>query len=259
MESHSLSQEQSDLKTDSKNRAEDVTASSGVTPSRKKSTDAPLIGLSGDTSSFLTTKKYIAVAGNIGAGKSTLVEFLCHTYGVKPVFEPHDTNPYLEDFYDDMERWAFQSQAYFLGRKFRLHLQAQAWPHPVIQDRTIYEDAEVFARNLYTQGIMEERDFQTYWELYQNIRDALEPPDLLICLVADVKTIQKRIKMRGRQMEQSIPVAYLKRLNALYEQWFNSYHLSPTVTIVTNKLDYMTDLVDRIDLLREIESHLKVL
>lgn len=202
------------------------------------------------------TKKYIAIAGNIGVGKSTLVEFLCHSFGVKPVFEPHATNPYLEDFYQDMKRWAFPSQAYFLARKFRLHRQAQAWPYPVIQDRTIYEDAEVFARNLFEQGYMEERDFQTYWELYQNIRDSLEPPDLLICLKADVRTIRKRIKLRARQMEQSIPTSYLKKLNQLYEDWFNSYHLSPTLTIVTNKIDYITDLVDRIDLLQEIEKHL---
>jgi deoxyadenosine/deoxycytidine kinase len=209
----------------------------------------------GTPSPFLK-KKYIAVAGNIGVGKSTLVEFLCTTFGIKPVFEPHATNPYLEDFYDDMNRWSFPSQAYFLGRKFRLHLQAQAWPYPVIQDRTIYEDAEVFAKNLYEQGMMDERDFQTYWELYQNIRDALRPPDLLICLKADIKTIRKRIKMRGRKMEQDIPLSYIMQLNDLYERWFESYNLSPTVTIVTNKIDYITDIVDRIDLLRMIERHL---
>jgi deoxyadenosine/deoxycytidine kinase len=135
-------------------------------------------------------------------------------------------------------------------------LQAQAWPYPVIQDRTIYEDAEVFAKNLYEQGMMDERDFQTYWELYQNIRDALRPPDLLICLKADIKTIRKRIKMRGRKMEQDIPLSYIMQLNDLYERWFESYNLSPTVTIVTNKIDYITDIVDRIDLLRMIERHL---
>lgn len=219
--------------------------------SKPENSEPPIMG-----DNPLFSKKYIAVAGNIGVGKSTFVEFLCHNFGVKPVFEPHATNPYLTDFYSNMNRWAFPSQAYFLGRKFRLHLQTQAWPYPVIQDRTIYEDAEVFARNLYDQGLMDERDFQTYWELYQNIRDVLRPPDLLICLVADVKTIRKRIRMRGREMEQNIPNSYLKRLNSLYEEWFDSYNLSPTVTISTNKIDYITDMVDRIDLLQKIEKHL---
>lgn len=202
------------------------------------------------------SKRYVAIAGNIGVGKSTLVEFLSHTFGLKPVFEPHEDNPYLEDFYADMQRWSLSSQAYFLGRKFRLHREAQDWPIPVVQDRTIYEDAEVFARNLFEQGLMDQRDFETYWELYENIRDSLRPPDLLICLRADLKTIRRRIKMRGRQMEQNIPNSYIRRLNSLYEEWFDSYSLSPSITIVTNKLDYITDLVDRIDILKEIEKYL---
>lgn len=201
-------------------------------------------------------KKYVAVAGNIGVGKSSLVEFLCNTFELKPVFEPHDTNPYLEDFYVDMQRWSFQSQAYFLGHKFRLHREAQSWPHPVIQDRTIYEDAEIFARNLYNEGMMDKRDFQTYWELYKNIRDSLEPPDLLICLVADIKTIRKRIRLRNRDMEQNIPTSYLKKLDVLYQNWFERYNLSPTLTIRTDRMDYLTDLVDRIDILSQIETHL---
>jgi deoxyadenosine/deoxycytidine kinase len=202
-------------------------------------------------------KKYIAIAGNIGVGKSTFVEFISHHIGIKPVFEPHETNPYLEDFYKDMSRWAFASQAYFLGRKFRLHREAQDWPEPIVQDRTIYEDAEVFARNLYEQNIMNLRDFQTYWELYLNIRDSLRPPDLLICLKADIRTIRKRIRMRGRPMEQNIPHIYIRKLNALYDEWFASYQLSPKLTIVTNKIDYITDIVDRIDILNEIEFRLR--
>lgn len=201
-------------------------------------------------------KKYIAVAGNIGVGKSTMVEFLCRTFGLKPVFEPHESNPYLEDFYADMKRWAFASQAYFLGRKFRLHREAQAGKHPVIQDRTIYEDAEVFARNLYAQGLMNKRDFQTYWELYQNIRDSLDPPDLLIYLKADIRTVRKRIRLRGRDFEMNIPTSYLKRLDGLYDEWFLSYDLSPVITIETNRMDYVTDMVDRIDFLSRIEAHL---
>ena len=202
-------------------------------------------------------RKYIAVAGNIGVGKSTLVEFLCRTFGLHPVFEPHETNPYLADFYRDMKRWSFSSQAYFLGRKFRLHREAQSWPTPIIQDRTIYEDAEIFARSLYEQEMMEERDFQTYWELYCNIRDSLEPPDLLICLEADLRIVRKRIQMRGREMEQSIPMSYLKQLDALYQMWFAQYRLSPMIRIRTDQIDYMTDLVDRIDILHQIERYLK--
>lgn len=202
------------------------------------------------------TKRYVAIAGNIGVGKSTFVEFLSHTFGLKPVFEPHADNPYLEDFYTDMNRWSLPSQAYFLGRKFRLHREAQDWPVPVVQDRTIYEDAEVFARNLFEQGFMDERDFRTYWELYCNIRDSLRPPDLLIFLKADLKTIRKRIRMRGRKMEENIPMSYLKRLSSLYDDWYESYSLSPTLTITTNKIDYITDMVDRIDILKEIEKHL---
>ena len=194
--------------------------------------------------------------GNIGVGKSTLVEFLAQTFQLEPVFEPHDTNPYLEDFYKDMKRWSLASQAYFLGRKFRLHREAQSWPSPIIQDRTIYEDAEVFARNLYEQGYMNERDFQTYWELYENICDSLRPPDLLICLKADLRIIKKRIQIRGRAMENNIPLSYIRRLNSLYDDWFDSYKLSPKLTIVTNNIDYITDLVDRIDFLRNIEKYL---
>lgn len=199
---------------------------------------------------------HIAVSGNIGSGKTTLTRLLSDHYKWEPHFEDVDENPYLNDFYNDMQRWSFNLQVYFLTSRFSQILKVRESGKDFIQDRTIYEDAEVFARNLYDQGLMDERDFQTYWELYQNIRDVLRPPDLLICLVADVKTIRKRIRMRGREMEQNIPNSYLKRLNSLYEEWFDSYNLSPTVTISTNKIDYITDMVDRIDLLQKIEKHL---
>lgn len=200
--------------------------------------------------------KYIAVAGTIGAGKSSLVEFLCRKTGLKPIYEPHETNPYLEDFYKDMKRWAFPSQTYFLSRKFRLHQETMQGDEAIVQDRTIYEDAEVFAKNLYEQGLMDKRDFQTYWELYESLRDALRPPDLLIALKADVKTIRKRIDLRGRAMEKEIPLAYLRRLHTLYEAWFENYRLSPMLVIKTDKIDYLTDMVDQIEILRQIEAHL---
>ena len=202
-------------------------------------------------------KRYIGVAGNIGVGKTSLVDFLCRHFGLEAVFEPNESNPYLADFYKDMKKWAFHSQAYFLARKFRLHRQVNSSPQTVVQDRTIYEDAEVFARNLYETRIMKRRDFETYWELYENIRNSLEPPDIMIYLRASMRTVRRRIKLRGREMEQNIPLRYLKRLDALYERWFDDYDLSPVMTLRTDKLDYISDIVARLDLLKEIEQHLK--
>ncbi|MBQ4334077.1 MAG: deoxynucleoside kinase, partial [Myxococcaceae bacterium] len=131
-------------------------------------------------------KRFIAVAGNIGAGKTELVGFLCRRYGLKPFYEPNDTNPYLADFYRDMKTWAFQSQIYFLTHKFRLHRELERTAGAVVQDRTIYEDAEIFARNLYRQRLMTKRDWQTYCELYDVIAKSLEPPDIMIYLQAKV-------------------------------------------------------------------------
>ncbi|MDR0966798.1 MAG: deoxynucleoside kinase [Myxococcales bacterium] len=201
-------------------------------------------------------KRFIAVAGNIGAGKTELVGFLCRRYGLQPFFEPNDTNPYLADFYRDMKTWSFQSQIYFLTHKFRLHRELEQSTGAVVQDRTIYEDAEIFARNLYRQGLMSERDWQTYCQLYDVISKSLEPPDIMIYLKAKVGTLRKRIRGRGREMEADIPVQYLRRLNSFYEDWFERYSLSPVLQITTDKLDYLTDLVDRIDLFKQIEQYL---
>lgn len=201
-------------------------------------------------------KKFIAIAGNIGAGKTELTQFLCRKYGLQPFFEPNDQNPYLEDFYKDMKTWAFRSQIFFLTHKFRLHRELEKGSGTAIQDRTIYEDAEIFAKNLYRQRYIEKRDFQTYWELYQTVVSVLAPPDLMIYLKCPVRTLRQRIALRGREMEQDIPTAYLSRLNALYEEWFEDYKLSPVLELSTDKLDYITDLVDRVDLFRRIEKHL---
>lgn len=200
--------------------------------------------------------KFIAIAGNIGAGKTELTSFLCRKYGLKPFFEPNDTNPYLAAFYEDMKTWAFRSQIYFLTHKFRLHRELEREQGTVLQDRTIYEDAEIFAKNLHRQRFIDKRDFTTYWELYTTIAEALAPPDLMIYLQCPVKTLKQRIALRGRQMEQAIPTAYLNRLNALYEEWFASYKMSPVLVLPTDKLDYITDLVDRVDLFRKIEKYL---
>lgn len=201
-------------------------------------------------------RKYIAVAGNIGAGKSSIVEFLCDRYGIRPFFEPNEQNPYLEDFYADMSRWSFSSQMYFLAAKFKLHQELDRCEHSVVQDRTIWEDAEIFAENLYRQKIMDRRDYRTYRLMYESIRDQIRPPDLMIYLRCPVRAVKKRIAVRGREMEQDIPTKYLSRLNKLYENWIENYDISPLVIIPTNKLDYVTDLVDQHDILTTIEKYL---
>jgi deoxyadenosine/deoxycytidine kinase len=205
-----------------------------------------------------TPRKYIAVAGNMGVGKSSLVKFLCNQYKLHPFFEPNEENPYLKDFYGDMRRWAFQSQMYFLAVKFRIHqeLEQARNREAVVQDRTIYEDAEIFAFNLYRSRRMAKRDFETYHALYSSILRTLRPPDLMIYLKANLRTVRKRIKLRGRREEQAIPISYLRRLNTLYEGWFEHYNHSPTLILETDNMDYVTDLVDRLDLLRRIEKYM---
>jgi deoxyadenosine/deoxycytidine kinase len=199
---------------------------------------------------------YLAVAGNIGAGKTELVTFLCKRYGLKPFFEPDATNPYLADFYRDMKAWAFHSQIYFLAHKLRLHLQLMNEPGTVVQDRTIYEDAEIFARNLHEQELISDRDYAVYEDLYHAARDMLTPPDVMIFLRCPVATLRRRIARRGRPSEADIPVEYLRRLNRLYERWRATYTLSPVIDLETDKLDYMTDLVDRLDVFRQLEDYL---
>ena len=204
----------------------------------------------------MSGQKFIAIAGNIGAGKTELTAFLCKKYGLQPFFEPNDQNPYLADFYKDMKTWAFRSQIFFLTHKFRLHRELEQQSGTAIQDRTIYEDAEIFAKNLFRQRQIDKRDWKTYWELYETVAEALKPPDLMIYLRCPVKTLKQRIRIRGRKMEQDIPTPYLNRLNALYEDWFTRYKMSPVLVLPTDTLDYLTNLVDRVDLFRQIEKHL---
>jgi deoxyadenosine/deoxycytidine kinase len=205
-----------------------------------------------------TSRKYVAVAGNMGSGKSSLVRFLCSQYKLQPFYEPNEENPYLKDFYGDMQRWAFHSQMYFLAGKFRIHraLERARSNVAVVQDRTIYEDAEIFAYNLYRSRKMSARDYATYQSLYQSIVQTLRPPDVMIYLRATLRTVRKRIRLRGRPEEQAVPVAYLRRLNGLYEEWFGRYDRSPTLILETDSMDYVTDLVDRLDLLQKIERYI---
>ena len=200
-------------------------------------------------------KRFIAVAGNMGAGKSELVQFLCRRYGLKPFYEPNETNPYLADFYRDMKKWAFHSQIYFLTHKFRLHRELMQEPGTVVQDRTIYEDAEIFCENLRRSGKIDERDSRLYRELYETICGSLQPPDIMIFLHCNVRTLKQRIKQRGRRMEIDVPTSYLSSLNQLYEEWRARYTLSPVIDLHTDKLDYLTDFVDRLDLFKQIEQY----
>ena len=199
-------------------------------------------------------KRAIAIAGNIGAGKSTLVEFLSRTYGVTPFYEPNDENPYLADFYKDMKRWAFRSQLYFLCSKFRLHQQLDRQPGVVALDRTIFEDSEIFATALYQMRKISKRDWQVYQAFYAAILDAIRPPDLLIYLRCPMRTLRQRIRLRGRKMEQDVAPSYLKRLDRLYESWIAAYDMSDVLVLDTANLDYVHDLVHRLDVMRRIEA-----
>ena len=200
--------------------------------------------------------RFIAIAGNIGAGKTELTAFLCRKYGLKPFYEPNDQNPYLEDFYKDMKTWAFRSQIFFLTHKFRLHRELEREDGTALQDRTIYEDAEIFCTNLHRSRQISKRDYGMYMELYDTMRSALQPPDLMIYLRCSVRAIRARIKRRGRASEQNIPVQYLRQLNALYEEWIGRYDLSPVLVWDSERMDYLTDLVDRIEFQKAIERFL---
>lgn len=202
-------------------------------------------------------KKSIAIAGNMGAGKSTLVEFLATHYGVQPFYEPNDENPYLGDFYKDMRRWAFHSQVYFLSNKFRLHQELDRQAGVVALDRTIFEDAEIFATALHQMRKISTRDWETYQDLYAAILDAIRPPDLMIYLRCSMRTLRQRIRMRGRAMERDVPLAYLKRLDRLYEMWIANYNLGDVLILETDELDYIHDMVHRLDVMQRIESVLK--
>ena len=201
-------------------------------------------------------QKFIAVAGNMGVGKTSLVQFLQHQYGFEPVYEPFMDNPYLDDFYTDMKSWAYHSQVYFLTHKFRLHMELSTSERTVVQDRTIYEDAEIFCTNLFRGRKIAKRDYETYMELYRTMRKALQPPDLMIYLRCNVRNIRKRITRRGRPSEQEIPASYLRRLNLLYEDWVERYDQSPVLVWDSNNQDYLTDLADRIEFQRQIEKFL---
>ena len=187
---------------------------------------------------------HIAIAGNIGAGKTTLTELLAKHYRWEPQFEDVVQNPYLDDFYAEMERWSFNLQVYFLNSRFRQILEIHKSKNTVIQDRTIYEDAHIFAPNLHAMGLMTSRDFDNYSSLFKLMSSFVNPPDLLIYLRASVPTLVKQIQSRGRDYESSIRIDYLTRLNERYEAWISEYTSGKLLVIDTDDLDFSKNQED---------------
>lgn len=190
-------------------------------------------------------KYFVAIAGNIGIGKSTLTGILAEAFGWKPFYEAVDENPFLADFYADMRRWSFHSQVFFLSRRLQHHRQLVDHPGSVVQDRSVYEDAEIFARNLADQGQMSPRDWQAYRDLYDGIRAFLPAPDLLVYLKGSVETLLSRIRLRGRDFERDISPDYLHRLNLLYDHWIQHWQSCPVLVVPADELDFQHETTAR--------------
>jgi len=198
--------------------------------------------------------QHIAICGNIGSGKTTLVEKLSKHYGWTPLYESVDQNPYLKDFYDDMTRWAFHLQIYFLNSRFNQIREIRDSKKTIIQDRTIYEDAHIFAANLHASGHISDRDYQSYLDLFNSMITFVRPPDLLIYLKADISKLVQQIQKRGRNFEYGIRLEYLKNLNEHYEKWIGGYKQGKLLIIDVNAMDFaeriedFSTIVGRIDL-----------
>lgn len=200
--------------------------------------------------------KHIAIAGNIGAGKTTLTEILSKHYKWIPQFEDVDHNPYLNDFYDDMPRWSFNLQIFFLNNRLNQLLYIDQGTETVIQDRTIYEDAHIFAPNLHEMGLMSKRDFSNYFQFFETLKKMIQPPDLLIYLKASVPTLVAQIQKRGREYEENIRLDYLKRLNEFYNKWTESYNEGPLLVIDVDKNKFAEDSEHLGEILQRIDSQL---
>lgn len=200
--------------------------------------------------------QFIIISGNIGVGKSTLTTQLANTLGWQAYPEAFASNPYLADFYGDMPRWSFHSQVYFLAQRLKHHHAISQFPGDVIQDRSIYEDAEIFARNLQLQGKMDARDYQTYFDLYEGIRAFLPAPTLVVYLYAPVGFLAERIAGRGRDYERQISIDYLAQLNTLYETWATHWEASPLLRIDTSAYDFLNDTQDLDKIVQQIQDQL---
>lgn len=199
---------------------------------------------------------HIAVAGNIGAGKTSLTEHLAKHYKWTPHYENVDQNPYLNDFYNDMQRWSFNLQIYFLNNRFQQIIDIRKLKKTVIQDRTIYEDAEIFAPNLHSMGLMSTRDFNNYKTLFDLMVSLIQPPDLLIYLRASVPTLVNQIQKRGREYENSIRLDYLKQLNERYEAWIERYEMGKVLVLNVDELDFITNPEDMSTIIDKVDSRI---
>ena len=197
---------------------------------------------------------HIAIAGNIGSGKTTLTGLLAKHYGWQPHYEDVDDNPYLNDFYDDMQRWSFNLQIYFLNSRFSQILDIRKSGKTIIQDRTIYEDAYIFAPNLHSMGLMSTRDFENYYTLFNLMASLVDPPDLLIYLRASVPTLVNQIQKRGRDYENTIRLDYLKRLNERYEAWVETYSSGKLLIVDVDNTDYFARPSDLSDVINKIDA-----
>ncbi len=200
--------------------------------------------------------KHVAVAGNIGAGKTTLSTRLARHFGWEVHYEDTTKNPYLSDFYDDMTRWSFNLQIYFLNSRYDQILQIRGGDKTVIQDRTIYEDAFIFAPNLHEMGLMTRRDFENYFTLFKNMSSQVSPPDLLIYLQASIPTLVKHIHNRGRSYEGNMSLDYLKRLNQKYEDWIEQYKEGPLLIINADDIDFDKNAEDMGQVIELVSSQI---
>ncbi|MEH6308497.1 deoxynucleoside kinase [Olivibacter sp. CPCC 100613] len=199
---------------------------------------------------------HIAIVGNIGAGKTTLTGLLAKHLGWEPQFEEVEDNPYLEDFYSDMKRWSFNLQIFFLNSRFRHIVELQKRNANIIQDRTIYEDAYIFAENLHDMGLMTTRDFQNYSDIFESIVSFIKAPDLLIYLKASVPTLVDNIQLRGRDYEAGIRLDYLSKLNDKYQKWISNYQEGKLLILDKDKLDFANNPEDLGFVIQEIEKNL---
>ncbi|MES2779682.1 MAG: deoxynucleoside kinase [Bacteroidota bacterium] len=198
---------------------------------------------------------HLAIAGNIGSGKTTLTTLLARHYKYEPHYEDVEDNPYISDFYEDMQRWAFNLQIYFLNSRYNSLVQMQKGKKSIVQDRTIYEDAHIFAPNLHSMGLLSTRDFETYQKMFDSLSSTVKPPDLLVYLRASIPTLVNQIQKRGREYEDSIRLDYLRRLNERYEAWISTYK-SRLLIIDVDNLNFADKPEDLGFVINKIETEL---